>query len=157
MDSQRQEFDIDLKLGDGNGYSFVVPFDVPQIYGSKGQVKVKVWIDGVEYRTSVAPIGGGKHYMVVPKPIREAIGKLDGGTIHVAMEPDNEVRTVDVPEDFAAAMSRLAGVRATFDKLSFTNQKEYVRWIEDAKKSETRTNRISKSVEMISKGKKVPR
>jgi uncharacterized protein YdeI (YjbR/CyaY-like superfamily) len=95
--------------------------------------------------------------MVVPKPIREAIGKPEGGMIHVAMEPDTKVRNVDIPEDFAAAMSQMAGVRATFDKLSYTNRKEFVRWIEEAKKAETRTKRISKSVEMISAGKKEPR
>ncbi|WP_246488961.1 YdeI/OmpD-associated family protein [Kutzneria kofuensis] len=33
-----------------------------------------------------------------------------------------------------------------FDGLPFTHRKEYVRWIEEAKKAETRQNRVAKTV-----------
>jgi uncharacterized protein YdeI (YjbR/CyaY-like superfamily) len=46
-------------------------------------------------------------------------------------------------------------VKAFFDKLSYTHQKEYVNWITDAKKEETRQNRIAKTIEMLKKGKKI--
>jgi uncharacterized protein YdeI (YjbR/CyaY-like superfamily) len=41
-----------------------------------------------------------------------------------------------------------------FDKLSYTHQKEYVRWVEEAKREETRQNRIIKTIEMLKKGKR---
>lgn len=36
-----------------------------------------------------------------------------------------------------------------FDSLAYSHKKEYVNWIESAKKEETRTNRIEKSIEML--------
>jgi uncharacterized protein YdeI (YjbR/CyaY-like superfamily) len=44
--------------------------------------------------------------------------------------------------------------RTFFDKLSYTHRKEYVRWVEEAKREETRQNRIVKTIEMLKKGKK---
>ena len=39
---------------------------------------------------------------------------------------------------------------------NYTNRKEYVRWITEAKREETRANRLAKSVEMLKKGVKTP-
>lgn len=41
-----------------------------------------------------------------------------------------------------------------FKKLSYTHQKEYIRWIEDAKKQETRDQRKEKMMRMLREGKK---
>jgi uncharacterized protein YdeI (YjbR/CyaY-like superfamily) len=40
--------------------------------------------------------------------------------------------------------------------LSFTHRKEYVRWIEEAKKKETQQRRLEKAVVMLKKGVKTP-
>jgi uncharacterized protein YdeI (YjbR/CyaY-like superfamily) len=44
--------------------------------------------------------------------------------------------------------------KAFFDKLSYTHQKEYVNWIEEAKKVETRQSRILKTMDMLKQGKR---
>jgi len=43
-----------------------------------------------------------------------------------------------------------------FSSLSFTNQKEYVTWIEGAKKEETRKRRLETALEKLLAGKKNP-
>jgi uncharacterized protein YdeI (YjbR/CyaY-like superfamily) len=43
--------------------------------------------------------------------------------------------------------------RAAFDGLSYTHRKEYVRWIKQAKRDETRRRRIAKALEMLPQGK----
>ena len=47
-----------------------------------------------------------------------------------------------------------ADARTAYDALSYTHRKEWVRWVEDAKKPETRTARIAKTVEGLRAGKK---
>src|SRR5262249_18802388 len=69
----------------------------------------------------------------------------------VELERDNEPRTVEVPEAFAAALSE-AGLRDRFDGLSYTHRKEYVRWIEEAKREETRERRLVKAIELLGQG-----
>jgi uncharacterized protein YdeI (YjbR/CyaY-like superfamily) len=56
-----------------------------------------------------------------------------------------------VPKDLASALDDKA--RAAFDRMSYTHRKEYVEWIEEAKRDETRRRRIAKAVELISEGK----
>ncbi|MFN8565625.1 MAG: DUF1905 domain-containing protein [Anaerolineae bacterium] len=103
---QKHEFDALLvKGGDeaNSGYFVTVPPEIVAAFGKKGQVKVKAEVDGYTYRTSIAPYGG-RHLMVVRKEICTAIGKPDGGDVHVTLEADTEPRVVEVPPDFAGAM-----------------------------------------------------
>ena len=44
--------------------------------------------------------------------------------------------------------------KSTFEKLSYTHQKEYVQWIEEAKKTETRQSCIVKTIELLKKYRK---
>ena len=90
--------------------------------------------------------------MGVKKEIRQAIGKSAGDTVKVVMEIDTEPRIVAVPEDFQQAMDNNPTVKEIFDKFSYTHKKEYVEWIEGAKRQVTRENRIIKAVEQITGG-----
>jgi uncharacterized protein YdeI (YjbR/CyaY-like superfamily) len=91
----------------------------------------------------------------VLKRIREQIGKGPGDTIEVVLWKDGNVRTVEVPEEFERLMKR-HGVLSDFEKLSYTNRKEYCRWITGAKREETRQLRLGKSIKMLKAGVKTP-
>ena len=69
---------------------------------------------------------------------------------------DRKNRVVTPPGDLQKLLGRNAKARAQFDTLSFTNQREYVGWIIEAKRPETRAARLSKTVDLLSKGKKNP-
>jgi hypothetical protein len=150
----RQEFEVTLlKPPDIDGAYFLVPFNVPEVYGTKAQVKVRGTIDGYPYRGSIANMGEG-HCMVVKKEIRQVIGKSAGDTVKVVMDIDTEPRIVEVPEDFQQVLNNNPKAKEIFDTFSYTHKKEYVQWIEGAKKQETRVNRIKKAIEQIGGGKK---
>ena len=72
--------------------------------------------------------------------------------VDITIELDTAPREVTLPEDLDAAMDDQA--RTAFDGMSFTHRKEWVRWVEEAKKPETRTARIEKTVEGLKAGKK---
>jgi len=63
-----------------------------------------------------------------------------------------ESKIVIVPEDFQKALISNPKAHQVFEKFAYTHRKEYVRWIEEAKKQETRDNRIQKAIERISEG-----
>ena len=69
---------------------------------------------------------------------------------------DRVNRVVAPPKDLEALLAKNAKARAAFEPLSFTHRKEYVVWILEAKKPETRSARVVKTVKMLSKGKKNP-
>ncbi len=155
MASERKTFRAEIEEGRGGGAVISIPFDVRAVYGTGGQVKVKATFDGEPYRGSIAPMGGGRHAIGVSKAIRVAIGKEVGDTVKVTLERDTEPRTVEVPGDLVAALRKSKTARERFDKLSYTHRREYARWIEEAKKQETRERRVAKAIEMLSEGRTI--
>jgi len=153
--ANKQKFDATIQ-GEGGGGAFVIlPFDVEAELGSK-RPKVKVTFDGVPYRGTAVRMGSPDHFLIIRKDIREQIGKQLGDEVAVSVELDTEPRVVEVPSDFAEALKSFPEARAFFDKLSYTHQKEYVRWITEAKRAETRERRINKGVEMLRSEVKTP-
>jgi hypothetical protein len=152
----KQIFEVELLPPPGAESSafYWVPFRVEEVFGSKAMVKVRGTVDGVPFRNVIMPNGKGQHYTVVNREIREAIGKKAGDRVRVEMEVDTEERVVEVPEDFQQALSANEQAATHFARFSYSQRKEYVRWIEVAKKPETRERRIQKAVEKIAEGRK---
>ncbi|KAA0217307.1 MAG: DUF1905 domain-containing protein [Leptolyngbya sp. PLA3] len=136
----------------GSGGAYVeIPFGVEEAFGSR-RPKVSVTFDGQPYRGTAVRMGSECHMIPILKAIRERIGKQPGDTVKVTIELDTQPRVITPPKDFDAAM-KAEPVAAVFWKtLSYTHQREYVQWIEDAKKPETRERRIAKAVTMLAAG-----
>ncbi|MCJ7702906.1 MAG: YdeI/OmpD-associated family protein [Anaerolineales bacterium] len=147
------EFEATLVRPEGVGtWTYLdVPSDLSDLLGAKGQIKVAGTINGHAFRTFTRPHGDGNHYIVINKSIRDAIQVTAGDVVHVVMEKDTAPRTVETPVDFT---DRLRGNRLvkTFESLSYSRKKEYVDWIESARKPETRKRRIEDSLDMLRAG-----
>ncbi len=129
-----------------------VPFSVEEKFGTKSQVRVKGTVNGVSYRSSLMPNGDGSHYMVVNKDIRDQAGVTQGDTVQVTMELDTEAREAIAPDDFQSALDLDDAARIAFDKMAYSHKKEYINWIEEAKKAETRASRIEKAIVKLQQG-----
>jgi hypothetical protein len=148
----RQRFRARIEDAGGGGAFVTVPFDVEQVYGAK-RVKVRATFDGAPYRGTLVRMGGPCHILPILKEIRERIGKNCGDEVEVVLEEDTAPRVVAVPPDLQAALSDNPSAAAFFAQLSYTHQKEYVRWVEDAKREQTRQARIVRTVELLLEGK----
>ena len=151
--NKKQTFTATIQNAGGGGAYVEIPFDVEEAFGSK-RPKVKALIEGIPYRTTLMRMGSECHMLGVLKDLRERIGKTFGDEITVTLEPDTEPRVVEIPKDLMKELKKDKEAKTFFDKLSYTHQKEYVRWVEEAKKEETRQNRILKTIEMLKKGKR---
>jgi hypothetical protein len=149
----KQEFTAVIQ-GTSSGGAYVdVPFDVEAVFGRK-RVPVLATIDGEPYRGTLVRMGSPTHMLLVRKDIREKIGKAPGDKVSVTVREDEEPRVVEVPPDLAQALHAHPDARAFFDRLSYTHQREYVGWILEAKRDQTRIGRIEKAVRMLKEGKK---
>ena len=88
--------------------------------------------------------------------MREAAGVEVGAVVAIEVELDTAERVVSLPEDLAVALAE-AGVGEVFDALSYTHRREYVSWVEEAKREETRTKRVARTVELLREGVKTPK
>jgi len=150
---KKQTFTATIQNAGGGGAYVEVPFDVEEAFGSK-RPRVKALIEGLPYRSTLMRMGSEHHILGVLKEIRAQIGKTFGDEVTVTIEPDTEPRQIEVPKDLMKELKKDKDAKAFFDKLSFTHQKEYVRWVEEAKKEETRQSRIIKTMEMLKNGKR---
>ena len=122
---------------------------VDALRGTPGRARVPLAIGfaGQEFRTSIS-IYRGKWMMVVNAAMREG-GLVPPGRYDVEVRMDTAERTVEVPPDLAEALSA-AGLGEAWDRQSYTNRKEFVRGVEEAKKAETRARRIERVLTTLS-------
>ena len=152
---KKYKFKAKIQAGDGGGAFVFFPFDVQKEFGTKGKVPVSGTFDGVSYKESIFRYGYPQHLLGVPKAVREQIGKGPGDHIEVALWKDEEVRTIEVPVEFQKRLEK-EKLLPFFEKLSYTHRKEYVRWITEAKKEETRKARFEKAIELLKKNVRTP-
>ncbi|MBE1497398.1 uncharacterized protein YdeI (YjbR/CyaY-like superfamily) [Amycolatopsis lexingtonensis] len=55
----------------------------------------------------------------------------------------------EVPEELAAALAAAPDAAAAFEALPPSHRREYVQWVAEAKKPETRVSRARKAVERL--------
>lgn len=137
------------------GACIFFPYNVEEEFGTQGRIPVKATFDGIPYTGSLVKYGQPQHMLGILKDIRAKIGKNPGDFVEVTIEKDESVRTVEVPPEFAKLLKK-EKLLPVFQKLSYSHQKEYCRWITGAKRVETRGNRLAKAVEMLRAGVKTP-
>jgi hypothetical protein len=69
---------------------------------------------------------------------------------------DVESRTITTPVELQSLFNKNKKANAFFETLSFTNKKEYILWINSAKKEETKMARLEATIEKLVTGKRNP-
>jgi hypothetical protein len=136
----------------GNNTGIAVPDDVIEQLGHGKRPPVLVQVNGYEYRSTVA-VMGGRHLIGLSAAVRAATGLKGGDPIRVTLTLADTPREVDVPTDFADALDANEPARRFFDGLSNSMQRYHVDNINAAKAPETRRRRIDKAVHLFLEGK----
>jgi len=145
-------FHATVQLNGKTATGIEVPAEVVAGLGPGQRPPVRVTIGEYSYRTTVARMGG-RFLISLSAEHRAAAGVAAGDEVDVDLELDDAPREVEVPADLAAALARDDAARAAFESLAYSHRKEWVRWITEAKKPDTRTTRITKTVQSLHEGK----
>lgn len=114
--------------------------------GKRAAVSVTIGDRTARLRLAVM---GGKNLIGLSKAARAELGVAIGDEVTASIELDTAERSVEVPEDLAAALDTDPRLRAAFDALPYSHRKEHVRAITDAKRPETRARRVAAAIEML--------
>jgi len=131
----------------GNNTGVPVPAEVLDELGGGKRPAVNVSVNGFEYRSTVASMGG-QYLIAFSSDKRAATGLKGGDAITVELTLDTAPRTVEVPDDVAAALAA-AGLRQAFDALPPSHQKAHITSVESAKAPETRARRVEAIVAQL--------
>jgi len=142
-----------VELGGKTATGIEVPEQVVAELGGSLRPAVTLSLRGYTYRTTVAR--RGERYLVpLSAENRAGAGVAAGDEVDVEIELDTAPREVELPSDLAAALDADPQARRTYDSCAPSHKKEWVRWLEDAKKPETRADRVEKTVVALREGKR---
>lgn len=85
--------------------------------------------------------------------LRQAVQLNEAGIKQPRAPREKTPRPLEVPDDFAAALRKQPAARKTFDRFSPSQRREYVEWISEAKREETRRRRMATALEWLGEGK----
>jgi hypothetical protein len=146
------EYRGELEKTGGNTTGFRIPDEFVAGLGGGGRPKVVVRAGDFEFRSSIARMGG--EYWLGVSAERRAAGGLDGGQVYdLDIELDAAPRTVEVPDDLAAALAAEPDTRAFWESISVSNQKWHAGQLTSAKTAETRARRLAASLALLRAGK----
>jgi hypothetical protein len=81
--------------------------------------------------------------------------RLNNGNVRPPAQAVKD-RVLEIPQDLQSALNDNSEAKQFFEGLSYSNRKEYVRWIIEAKREETRSGRVEKTLEKLTRGLKAP-
>ncbi len=127
---------------DGNNTGIEVPDEVMDALGVGKRPPVVVNVNGFEYRSTIASMGG-KFLIPFSAARREESGIIGGDAIDVELTLDTAPRVVEVPDDLQKALNASPAAAAAWQKLSYSNRKGHVDGVLSARAAETRARRIA--------------
>ncbi|WP_378144930.1 YdeI/OmpD-associated family protein [Cnuibacter sp. UC19_7] len=123
-----------------------VPAEVVEALGGGRRIPVAVTINGHTYPSTIAFMGGVAKIPVSADIRAKAGGIAAGDAITVSLEKDDAPRSIEVPDDLAAALAANPAAAAAFAALSYSKQRAFVDPIAQAKAPETRARRVEKVI-----------
>ncbi len=130
-----------VELGGKTATGIEVPAEVVEALGKGKRPPVSITVAGYTYRSTVAPMGG-RSLVPLSAEHRSAAGVAAGDVVEVEVELDEAPRSVEVPDDLAAALTAAPAAEAAFARLSYSQQRAHVLAVTGAKKPETRQRRV---------------
>ena len=123
-----------------------VPAAVSDAFGLRGHVPVVGTADGVELTATLVPVGGGRHRLFLNATVRGAVDKGAGDSVEIRIRLDRRDRMPETPSDLQEALVE-AAASAAWEALAPSRRKEFLTWLADAKRDQTRAARIGRIVQ----------
>jgi excinuclease ABC subunit A len=126
-----------------------LPFDPNKVWGARSRHYGSGTIDGHRFRGLLEPAGVGFFLSLGPAWRREN-GLEAGATVEVVLYPDG-LQLGDLSPDVVHALESAPDARARFESFPSGYRRNMIRWIESAKRAETRASRIQRVVRFLTK------
>lgn len=124
-------------------------FDAAEVWGLRGQIKVKGEINGFPFRSSLFPTREGRHFLLVNKRMQQGANTREGKLASIRIERDLEKRVAKTPAALNAILKQEASLLRWYQNLNYSTRAEIAKWIEEPKSLEARTRRAEQMAERL--------
>ena len=133
----------------GRVYGVKVPTDVSVALGIGGHVPVAGRVNGKSFHTTLSPLRGARHRLLLNADARTAAKAGPGDTVDLVIQADPSNRLPPVPDDLAEAFDILVDARRRFDAWPASQRREILLWIAEGADPETRSRRIARAMARV--------
>jgi uncharacterized protein YdeI (YjbR/CyaY-like superfamily) len=126
-----------------------LPFDAAKRYGVRGQIRVKIEINGCSFRTILFPTAEGAHILLVNKRMQKDARVRAGDRARFQMERDLEERVITVPAPLQGILAQHRLFRRWYDQLNYSTRNDIAKWVSDPKGAEARGRRAEQIAERL--------
>jgi hypothetical protein len=136
----------------GSRTSIAIPFNPNEVWGVKQRHHITGSINGCGVRGSLGS-DGSQYFLPLGAAWRRDNGVEAGAEVEVVLAPEGP-QTDALAPDIVAALESQPEARAFFESLATFYRNGYIRWVESAKRPETRSARIAELLGLLKAGKK---
>jgi len=137
---------------EGSRVFIPLPFNPNDVWGVKGRHHIRGTVNGLGVRGSLGS-DGTQFFLLLGAAWRRDCGIEAGTQVDVVLSPEGP-QSESLSPDVAAALDAEPKTKAFFESLATFYRNTYIKWIESAKKPETRSARIHEMIELLKAGKK---
>ncbi len=136
----------------GSRVFIALPFNPNEVWGTKARHHITGTVNGCNIR---GPLGSdGQQFFLLLNPSWRRETFVETGTqVTVTLAPEGAQKEILTP-DIATALHTEPDALAFFESLASFYRNTYIKWIESAKRPETRTNRIAEMIALLKAGQK---
>ena len=136
----------------GSRTFIAIPFSPNEVWGVRQRHHTTGTINGCAVRGSLGS-DGSQYFLPLGAAWRRDNGVEAGAEVEVVLAPEGP-QTDALAPDIVAALESEPEARAFFESLATFYRNGYVRWIETAKRPETRSARVAEMLSLLKAGKK---
>lgn len=136
----------------GNRVFIAIPFNPNEAWGVKQRHYIMGTVNGHRVRGSLGS-DGTRYFLPLGAVWRRDNGLEAGSEVDVVLSPEGP-QSAGLSPDVAAALDAEPQASAFFASLATFYRNTYIKWIEGAKRPETRSARIQEMIELLKAGKK---
>jgi bacteriocin resistance YdeI/OmpD-like protein/uncharacterized protein DUF1905 len=129
-----------------------IPFNPNEVWGVKQRHHITGTVNGYGVRGSLGS-DGKQYFLPLGAAWRRGCGLDAGDAVDVVLSPEGP-QSESLSTDVAEALDGEPEAKAFFESLATFYRNTYIKWIESAKRPETRTARIQEMIGLLKAGKK---
>jgi hypothetical protein len=136
----------------GSKVFIALPFNPNEVWGTKQRHHITGSVNGYPIRGSLGS-DGTQFFLLIGAAWRRDCGLDAGTTVEVVLSPEGP-QLEELAADIASALEAEPQAKAFFEALATFYRNGYIKWIEGAKRPETRSKRLKEMMDLLRAGKK---